>query len=79
MNTLTYSVFKSDMEGALNNVIKTHEPVVVKKDRKSSVVVMPLGEYQSFVETRYLLSNPVNAARIMQGIEEVEALISQGS
>jgi len=79
MNTLTYSVFKSNMESALNTVLETHQPVVVKKSRKSSVVVMPLEEYQSLVETRYLLSSPANAARLMKGIEEVEALIVQGS
>ena len=78
MNTMTYSAFKSNMENALNAVLESHQPVVVKKNRRSSVVVVPLDEYQSLVETRYLLSTPANVAHLMTGIEEVEALIAQG-
>lgn len=79
MNTMTYSAFKSNMESTVNTILETHQPVIVKKNRLSSVIIVPLEDYQSLVETRYLLSSPVNAARLVTGIEEVEALIAQGA
>ena len=78
VNTMTYSAFKSNIENALNAVLDSHQPVIVKKNRRSSVVVVSLDEYKSLVETRYLLSTHANAARLTTGIEEVEALIAQG-
>ena len=79
MNTMTYSAFKSNMESTVNTILETRQPVIVKKNRLSSVIIVPLEDYQSLVETRYLLSSPVNAARLVTGIEEVEALIAQGA
>ena len=77
MNTLTYSAFKSNVDSALHSVVETHTPVTIGKNRKSSVVVLPLEEYLALTETKYLLSSPANAVRLMQGIEEVEALIAK--
>jgi len=79
MNCVSYAAFKSDIETAFQSVIATHEPVVVRKNRQSSVVMLPLDEYESLLETRYLLGSPANAERLMKGMDEVEALIAQSS
>jgi len=31
MNTLSYTAFKVTMESTVNNVLETHQPVIVKK------------------------------------------------
>jgi antitoxin YefM len=77
MNSVSYAAFKSDIESTFQSVITKHEPVVVRKDRRSSVVMLPLDEYESLMETRYLLASTANSERLMKGIDEVEALIAQ--
>src|SRR5659263_60402 len=77
MNTVTFSAFKTNMENTIQSIFETHQPVVVKKNRRSSVVVMPLEDYQALTETKYLLNSPANAARLVRGIEEIEDLITR--
>jgi len=78
INTGAFSAFKTSMESTIQRIFATHQPVVVKKNQRSSVVVMPLEDYQALTETRYLLSSPSNAARLVRGIEEIEDLIPRG-
>ena len=78
MNTVTFSVFKTNMESTIQNIVETHQPVVVKKNRRSSVIVMPLEDYRALTETKYLMSSPANAARLARGIEEIEEVIAHG-
>ena len=77
MNTVTFSAFKTNMENTIQSIFETHQPVVVKRNRGSSVVVMPLEDYQALTETKYLLNSPANAARLVRGIEEIEDLIAR--
>lgn len=79
MNSVSYSVFKSDIDHTVQNVLTTHEPVVVRRNRHSSVVMLSLDEYESLIETRYLLNSAVNAERLKSGIDEVEAMIAQSA
>ncbi len=78
MNTVTLSAFKTNVESTIQGVVSTHQPVIVKKDRRSSVILMPLEDYQALTETKYLLSSPANAARLVRGIEEIEQIIARG-
>jgi len=66
------------MESTIQSIVSTHQPVVVKKNRGSSVIVMPLEDYRALTETKYLLSSPANAARLVRGIEEIEQIIARG-
>jgi antitoxin YefM len=77
MNTVTLSAFKTNMESTIQGIVSTHEPVVVKNNRRSSVIVMPLEDYRALTETKYLLSSPANAARLVRGIEEIENMIER--
>ena len=67
MNTVTFSAFKTNMESTIKSIVETHQPVVVKKNRCSSVIVMPLEDYRALTETKYLMSSPANAARLVRG------------
>jgi len=77
MNTVTFSAFKTNIESTIQSIVETHQPVVVKKNRGSSVIVMPLEDYRALTETKYLLSSPNNAARLVRGIEEIEDMIAR--
>ena len=76
MNTLTFTAFKTNMETTIRNIVEAHEPVVVKRNARSAVVVMSLEDYQALTETQYLLSSQANNACLMRGIDEIEDLIA---
>ncbi len=78
MNTVTFSAFKTNKECTFQSIVETHQPIAVKKNQSSSVVVMSLEDCPALTETKYFLSSPANAARLVWGIEEIEDLIARG-
>jgi antitoxin YefM len=51
-------------------VAKNHEVISVCKESEQEVVILDAKEYSNLIETLYLLSNPINAARLREGISQ---------
>ena len=47
-----------------------HEPILITRRKGESVVLLSLDDYESILESEYLLSSPANAARLQQSLEE---------
>ena len=75
MDAITYSDARARLARTMEQVCDQHEPVIITRRRAGSVVLMSLADYESLRETTYLLGNPANARRLIDGIEEVEAEI----
>lgn len=73
MNVMTYTEARAGFKQAMDDVCKHHDPTVITRQRGEHVVMMSLGDYNSMEETMYLLGNPVNAERLMRGVEQVKA------
>ncbi|MEZ5537207.1 MAG: type II toxin-antitoxin system prevent-host-death family antitoxin [Thiolinea sp.] len=73
MNVMTYSEARASFKQAMDDVCKHHDPMVITRQRGGHVVMMSLEDYNSMEETMYLLGNPVNAERLMRGVEQVKA------
>ena len=54
-------------------VCRDGKPVVIKREDKEPVVLMPLRELRSLEETLYLMRSPKNAARLYESIAELES------
>lgn len=78
MQTVALETFRSTLDSTVQNILATHEPIIVRKNKQSSLVVLTLEDYRSLLETRYLMESATNSQRLKQGIEEVEALIAAG-
>jgi len=73
MRTTSYSEFRRNLAASLDSVIDDHSPLIITRDRgKPAAVLMSLEDYASLEETRYLLSSPANAERLMASIAELE-------
>jgi PHD/YefM family antitoxin component YafN of YafNO toxin-antitoxin module len=70
MKTITLSEAEHDLVGILHMVVDDAEAIVIRAEDGREVVLLPLGEYSSWKETEYLLSNPVNAAHLRKSIED---------
>ena len=58
------------MRKVLSNIKSNHEPVYLRERAGEEFVLMSLEDYNSVIETFYLLKNPVNAKWIKDSIEQ---------
>lgn len=73
MQAVTLKEAKKNLEQLIEQVIADAEPTIVVTETGQQVVFLPLDEYNAWQETRYLLANPANAARLRQSIAEAQA------
>lgn len=56
MNAVTLNYAKQNLEQILEQVISNVEPTIICTDSNQQIVLLPLDEFNSWQETRYLLS-----------------------
>jgi len=71
MKTVTEQEACSDLARLADEVLLTHDPVVIARSDGQSLVLLALEDYESRNDTEYLLSNPVNAARLLKSINDL--------
>lgn len=57
----------------LDDVVNNREEVIITRDGREPVVIVPLADYESLLETVYLLRSPANAHRLLYSIENLES------
>jgi len=71
MQVANISQFRKNMKAYIDNVSDNNDTLVVNGNGKT-VVVISLKEYNSLVETEYLLSNDANKAMMYKAKDEIE-------
>ena len=57
----------------MEKVCQDHEPIIVTRQKQSSIIVMSLEDYNSLNETAYLLQSPKNAERLHKAIDDLQS------
>lgn len=57
MNAITYTEVREKLSETIERVCEDHAPVIVTKRRDKAVVIMSLEDYETLVETSYLLKS----------------------
>jgi antitoxin YefM len=70
MLTVKYSAFRKDLKTFLDKVNISHTQLKVTRSKGEDVVVLSKADYDSMEETFYLLKNPANARRLLQGLAD---------
>ncbi|MGZ8216606.1 type II toxin-antitoxin system Phd/YefM family antitoxin [Methylomagnum sp.] len=73
MDTIAYATVRANLVGTMSRVCDNHEPIIITRDSEQPVVMISLDDYNALEETAYLLSNPVNARRLLESIAELES------
>jgi antitoxin YefM len=73
MDTISYSELRQKLKARMDKVCADHAPLLVTRQNGEPVVMMSLTEYESLEETLHLLSNPVNADRLLRSIAQADA------
>lgn len=74
MSHITFTELRHDMAGYLDQVSDGGAPLIVtRQDGKSNVVIITEDEYAGWQETVHLLSNPKNAAHLVEAVRQARA------
>lgn len=77
MSTITYTTVRAHLAKTMQKVCEDHVPIIITRANSEPVVMMSLSDFEALKETNYLLKSPVNAARLAEAINEIEALIEK--
>jgi antitoxin YefM len=75
MQTLSYTALRANLAETMNRVVNNHEAILIQRSNNEPVVMISLADFESYEETAYLLKSPKNRERLLEGMNEVDALI----
>ena len=72
MEAVNFSEFRENLKGVLDKSYDNHEPIIVTRKEGKNMVVISMEDYNSIMETNYLLSNKANAEHLFKSIEQIK-------
>jgi len=73
MDAMTTQQASHDLDGLIDRIIADVQPTILCNDKGKKAVLISLDEFSAWQETLYLLSNPVNAKRLIDSIQSAKA------
>ncbi len=73
MNAMTTQQASQDLDNLINQVITDVQPTIICSENGNKAVLISLDEFSAWQETVYLLSNPVNANRLLSSIQSAQS------
>ncbi|HEX8549369.1 MAG TPA: type II toxin-antitoxin system prevent-host-death family antitoxin [Cytophagaceae bacterium] len=72
MRITTFVKFRQNLDTFLNDVVKDHQPLIIRRKNGKDVVILAREDYSSFMETLYLLQSPKNAERLKISVQQYQ-------
>jgi len=73
MEAVTYTNLKQNLNGWIDKVIQNQDSLIITQENGKNVVLISIDEYNSLVETTYLLSNDANAEHLRKSVAQYKA------
>jgi len=73
VKTLSYTESRARYAEVLDSVVNDREEVVITRAGHEPVVIVSLEDFESLREAAYLMRSPVNARRLLDAMERLEA------
>lgn len=70
MQVISYTKARNELATMMNKVCEDHAPIVINRQEQQPVVLLSLEDFNAIEETLYLLSNPKNASRLIEAVED---------
>jgi antitoxin YefM len=74
MQAIAYSQARNGLRDIINQVCDNFEQFIITTKTKQSAVLLSQEEYDSMVETMYLLSSKNNRDRLIDAVDEIDSL-----
>lgn len=72
MDVMTYSDARKNLKSVMDRVVEDCSETIITRRNGEAVVMVSLSEWNSIVETEYLLSSPENAKRLRESIAQLD-------
>ena len=73
MSQVSYTEFRAHLAVYLDRIEEDRAELVVTRQNRADIVVLPRAELNSIRETLHLLSTPANAKRLLDSIAQLDA------
>jgi len=73
MNAVNYSDLRRNLKSYMDKVYEEREPLIVTRKNNENVVVMSIDQYNSLLETNYLLGTEANAQHLLESLRDARA------
>lgn len=72
MRAINYSEARQNLKTVMDTICMDHEPAIITRKSGESVVMISAEDYDSLMETEYLLSSPANARHLLESLEQAK-------
>lgn len=72
MSVISFTEAREKLAAVMDQACDDRAPVIITRQKKPSMVLLSLDEYEAMQETLHLLRSPRNAERLMESIEAAE-------
>jgi len=72
MQVLNYTDFRKNMKSVLDKTVEDHEIVIISRSNDKDIVLLSLQDYNSWMETMYLMRSERNRTRLSEAMERTE-------
>ncbi len=73
MDAVTYSDLRQNLKRYLDKVFQDHAPMIITRKNNENLILISVNEYNSLIETSYLLGNEANARHLLKSIDQLES------
>ena len=70
MDAVSYSDLRQNLKSFMDKVYNDHDPLIITRKNNENVVLISINEYNSLMETSYLLNNEANAEHLKKSIDQ---------
>jgi len=71
MDTVSFSDLRQNLKSYFDRVYFDHDPLIVARKNNENLVILSVSDYNSLVETSYLLGSSANAEHLKLSIEQL--------
>jgi antitoxin YefM len=68
----TYTQARMNLAALMDKAVDDKVPVYISRKNGKRVAMIDADDYESLIETAYLLSSPANARRLLEAIEQAD-------
>jgi len=72
MEAVSYTDLRKKLKSYLDHVYQDNDPLIITRKNNENVVMISMEEYNSLIETNYLMANEANAKHLMKSLNQLK-------